>query len=80
MLCLGFSFLVYVLKESASPWRGVSLGLPCLWYCVMVWFLCVPTRNVFQRDVRTGGTSLYHPREAGGCPDVMNEGIPSCRI
>ena len=38
MLCLGFSFLVYVLKESAFPWGGASLGLPCLWYCVMVWF------------------------------------------
>ena len=35
---------------------------------------------MFQRDVQTGGTSLYHPREAGGCPDVMNEGIPSFRI
>lgn len=34
----------------------------------------MPTRNVFQRDVQTGGTSLYHPREAGGCPDVMNRG------
>ena len=38
MLCLGFSFLVYVLKESAFPWGVASLGLPCLWYCVMVWF------------------------------------------
>ena len=35
---------------------------------------------MFQRDVQTGGTSLYHPRQAGGCPDVMNEGIPSFRI
>lgn len=35
---------------------------------------------MFQRDLQTGGASLYHPREAGVCPNVMNEGIPSCRM
>lgn len=35
---------------------------------------------MFQRDLQTGGASLFHSREAGVCPDVVNEGIPSCRI
>lgn len=71
-------------RVSLSMGRGVSRSPLSLVLCDgVVFHVCISrgnTRDVFQRDVQTGGTSLYHPREAGGCPDVMNEGIPSYRI